>query len=62
MDFFDNEIICDLIDKSSYGILNLMDEPHMACDDALLVRMQQCCAGHPNFLSLDSKATHTGFQ
>ncbi|XP_037052046.1 unconventional myosin-Ib [Bradysia coprophila] len=62
VDFFDNEIICDLIDKSSYGILNLMDEPHMAYDDALLVRMQQCCAGHPNFLSLDTNAPYAGFQ
>lgn len=51
IDFFDNESICELIDKPSYGILSLINETHLNTDEALLQRIQQCCAGHPNFLT-----------
>lgn len=54
IDFFDNETICDLIDKDNYGILNLIDEPHIRNDDAILLRIHQCCAGHPNYVSQDA--------
>uniref|UniRef100_A0ABK9N723 Myosin motor domain-containing protein n=1 Tax=Glossina morsitans morsitans TaxID=37546 RepID=A0ABK9N723_GLOMM len=50
IDYFDNESICELIDKPSYGILSLINEPHLTTNDALLQRVQQCCAGHPNFM------------
>ncbi|XP_067617523.1 unconventional myosin-Ia isoform X2 [Eurosta solidaginis] len=50
VDFFDNESICELIDKPSYGILSIINEPHLNCNEALLQRIQQCCAGHPNFM------------
>uniref|UniRef100_A0A1A9X1C4 Myosin motor domain-containing protein n=1 Tax=Glossina brevipalpis TaxID=37001 RepID=A0A1A9X1C4_9MUSC len=50
IDYFDNESICQLIDKPSYGILSLINEPHLTTNDALVQRIQQCCAGHPNFM------------
>ncbi|KAL9894764.1 myosin 95E isoform 1-T1 [Glossina fuscipes fuscipes] len=50
IDYFDNESICELIDKPSYGILSLINEPHLTTNDTLLQRIQQCCAGHPNFM------------
>lgn len=36
IDYFDNESICELIDKPSYGILSLINEPHLNSNDALL--------------------------
>lgn len=62
VDFFDNEQTCELIDKPNYGILNLLDEPHITCNDALLLRLQQCCAGHPNFLCQDTVESPQCFQ
>ncbi|XP_075148090.1 myosin 95E [Haematobia irritans] len=50
IDYFDNESICELIDKPNYGILSLINEPHLTTNDALLTRIQQCCAGHPCFM------------
>ena len=50
IDFFDNESICELIDKSNYGIMSIINEPHLSTNEALLQRIQQCCAGHPNFM------------
>ncbi|KAI8119708.1 Unconventional myosin-Ib [Lucilia cuprina] len=50
IDYFDNESICELIDKPNYGILSLINEPHLTTNEALLLRIQQCCAGHPNFM------------
>lgn len=62
IDFFDNETICDLIDKNNYGILNLIDEPHIKNDDTLMSRIHQCCAGHPNFVSQDIAINQGTFQ
>lgn len=62
IDFFDNDIICDLIDKNSYGILNLLDEPHIKTDEAFMLRVQQCCAGHPNYLTEDNNVLRKSFQ
>ncbi|KQS52394.1 unconventional myosin-Ia isoform X2 [Drosophila erecta] len=56
IDYFDNESICELIDKPSYGILSLINEPHLNSNDALLLRVQQCCAGHPNFMTSGSNS------
>ncbi|XP_073815090.1 myosin 95E [Musca autumnalis] len=50
IDYFDNESICELIDKPNYGILSLINEPHLTTNEALLTRIQQCCAGHPCFM------------
>lgn len=62
IDFFDNETICDLIDKDNYGILHLIDEPQIRNDDAVMVRIQQCCAGHPNYVSQDTAISQGVFQ
>ncbi|XP_055322935.1 unconventional myosin-Ia [Sitodiplosis mosellana] len=62
IDFFDNYAICDLIDKHSYGILNLLDEPHIKSDEAYSLRVQQCCAGNPNFLPEDNNMMRKSFQ
>ncbi|XP_031619986.1 unconventional myosin-Ia isoform X2 [Contarinia nasturtii] len=62
IDFFDNYAICDLIDKTNYGILNLLDEPHIKSDEAFLLRVQQCCAGNPNFLPEDNNMLRKSFQ
>lgn len=62
IDFFNNEIICDLIDKNNYGILNLLDEPHIKTDEAFLLRAHQCCAGHPNYLTEDKRVIRKSFQ
>ncbi|XP_034485399.1 unconventional myosin-Ia isoform X2 [Drosophila innubila] len=56
IDYFDNESICELIDKPSYGILSLINEPHLSSNEALLLRVQQCCAGHPNFMTSGSNS------
>lgn len=50
IDYFDNASICELIDKPNYGILNLMNESCLNTNTLLLQRIQQCCAGHPNFI------------
>ncbi|XP_037911056.1 unconventional myosin-Ib isoform X2 [Hermetia illucens] len=62
IDFFDNASICELIDKSNYGILSLLNEPHVTTNEALLVRIQQCCAGHPNFISSSCMMTTMSFK
>lgn len=62
IDFFDNETICDLIDKTNYGILSLIDEPHIKTDDTLMMRIHQCCAGHPNYVSQEMAISHGTFQ
>ncbi|XP_068152516.1 unconventional myosin-Ia isoform X4 [Drosophila tropicalis] len=56
IDYFDNESICELIDKPSYGILSLINESHLSNNEALLLRIQQCCAGHPNFMTSGSNS------
>ncbi|EDV93038.1 GH19091 [Drosophila grimshawi] len=56
IDYFDNESICELIDKPSYGILSLINESHLSNNEALLLRVQQCCAGHPNFMTSGSNS------
>lgn len=50
IDYFNNETICELIDKPNYGILSLLDEPQVTCDDTFFTRVYQCCSGHPNFV------------
>lgn len=49
IDYFDNESICELIDRSNFGILKLLDEQQIISDEMFSSRLQQCCSGHPNF-------------
>lgn len=60
--YFDNEIICDLLDKSNHGILNLLDEPQTKNDENYLLRVRQCSAGHPNYLGEENSAYRQTFQ
>lgn len=53
VDFYDNNSICDLIDKSNYGILSILEEPQVTCNDSFLTRLYQCCSGNPNFSTED---------
>lgn len=55
IDYFDNETICELIDRSHFGILKLLDEQQILNEDMLATRLQQCCSGHPNFDALMSE-------
>ncbi|XP_058462725.1 unconventional myosin-Ia [Malaya genurostris] len=62
IDYFDNQAICELIDKPCYGILHLIDEPQIINDGILLTRMHQCCSGHTNFLARDPSLPTNCFQ
>ncbi|XP_055632539.1 unconventional myosin-Ib isoform X2 [Toxorhynchites rutilus septentrionalis] len=62
IDFFDNQGICELIDKPCYGILQLIDEPQIINDGILLTRLHQCCSGHTNFLARDPSLPSNSFQ
>lgn len=53
VDFYDNNSICELIDKSNYGILSILEEPQVVCNDSFLTRLYQCCSGNPNFSTED---------
>ena len=54
IDYFDNESICELIDRTNFGILKLLDETQITSEAMLASRLQQCCSGHPNFDALIS--------
>lgn len=45
--------ICQLLEHESHGILSLLDEPHVQCDQTYLTRVEQCCAGHSYCLAAD---------
>ncbi|XP_038106815.1 unconventional myosin-Ia isoform X2 [Culex quinquefasciatus] len=62
IDYFDNQPICELIDKPCYGILHLVDEPQIINDGILLTRLHQCCSGHTNFLARDPTLPSNCFQ
>ncbi|EAT34876.1 AAEL012922-PA [Aedes aegypti] len=62
IDFFDNQAICELIDKPCFGILHLLDEAQIINDGILLTRLHQCCAGHTNFLARDPTLPSNCFQ
>lgn len=62
IDFFDNQAICELIDKPCFGILHLLDEPQIMNDGILLTRLHQCCTGHTNFLARDPSLPSNCFQ
>lgn len=51
---FDNASTCELLDRPKFGLLALLDEPHVQqCPNgaaALAARLRQCCAGHPSFV------------
>ncbi|PSN37292.1 Unconventional myosin-Ib [Blattella germanica] len=50
IDFFNNSIICELIEKNNHGILSMLDEECLksgvVSDEVFLSKLAQCCAGN----------------
>ncbi|NWI99817.1 MYO1A protein, partial [Crypturellus undulatus] len=60
VEFFDNSIICDLIENGSRGILAMLDEeclrPGAVSPDTLLGKLDQVCGGHGRYESRDTQS------
>ncbi|XP_040609591.1 unconventional myosin-Ib isoform X1 [Mesocricetus auratus] len=61
IDYFNNAIICDLIENNTNGILAMLDEeclrPGTVTDDTFLEKLNQVCATHQHFESRMSKCS-----
>ncbi|XP_030064825.1 unconventional myosin-Ib isoform X2 [Microcaecilia unicolor] len=61
IDYFNNAIICDLIENNQNGILAMLDEeclrPGTVTDDTFLEKLNQVCATHQHFESRMSKCS-----
>ncbi|GFN87932.1 unconventional myosin-ib [Plakobranchus ocellatus] len=59
VDYFNNSVICDLIEKNNQGILALLDEeclrPGNTSDSTFLEKMDTRCASHPHYESRKCK-------
>ncbi|XP_038605208.1 unconventional myosin-Ib [Tachyglossus aculeatus] len=59
IDYFNNAVICDLIENNTNGLLAMLDEeclrPGTVTDDTFLDKLNQVCAFHPHFESRMSK-------
>ncbi|XP_017783623.1 PREDICTED: unconventional myosin-Ib isoform X2 [Nicrophorus vespilloides] len=62
IEFFNNFGICQLLEHENHGILSLLDEPHVHCDQTYLTRLEQCCAGHSHCLAGDPSLPPYSFQ
>ncbi|XP_074622793.1 unconventional myosin-Ib-like isoform X2 [Acropora palmata] len=55
IDYFNNAIICDLVEKTHVGIIALLDEeclrPGEVSDDTFLEKLNKHCTEHPHFES-----------
>uniref|UniRef100_A0A3Q2XBR0 Myosin IH n=1 Tax=Hippocampus comes TaxID=109280 RepID=A0A3Q2XBR0_HIPCM len=53
--YFNNKIICDLVEEKHRGIISLLDEeclrPGEATDFTLLEKMEEIIGGHPHFVT-----------
>ncbi|XP_076020339.1 unconventional myosin-Ih [Genypterus blacodes] len=53
--YFNNKIICDLVEEKHRGIISLLDEeclrPGEATDLTLLEKMEEAIGGHPHFVT-----------
>ncbi|KAK1883241.1 Unconventional myosin-Ic [Dissostichus eleginoides] len=53
--YFDNKIICDLIEEKHKGIISILDEeclrPGETCDVSFLEKMEDTLGGHPHFVT-----------
>lgn len=60
--YFDNKIICDLVEEKHKGIISLLDEeclrPGDATDLTLLAKLNKQLAGHKHFCSYDTVGNH----
>ncbi|KAM4626521.1 unconventional myosin-Ib isoform 3-T3 [Discoglossus pictus] len=61
IEYFNNAIICDLIENNQNGILAMLDEeclrPGTVTDDTFLQKLNQICATHQHFESRMSKCS-----
>uniref|UniRef100_A0A8C0XDJ8 Unconventional myosin-Ib n=2 Tax=Castor canadensis TaxID=51338 RepID=A0A8C0XDJ8_CASCN len=61
IDYFNNAIICDLIENNTNGILAMLDEeclrPGTVTDETFLEKLNQICATHQHFESRMSKCS-----
>ncbi|KAJ6665212.1 hypothetical protein lerEdw1_004261, partial [Lerista edwardsae] len=61
IEYFNNAIICDLIENNQNGILAMLDEeclrPGAVTDDTFLEKLNQVCATHQHFESRMSKCS-----
>ncbi|XP_075464468.1 unconventional myosin-Ib isoform X4 [Ascaphus truei] len=61
IEYFNNAIICDLIENNQNGILAMLDEeclrPGTVTDDTFLEKLNQICATHQHFESRMSKCS-----
>uniref|UniRef100_A0AAQ4RRK7 Myosin Ic, paralog b n=1 Tax=Gasterosteus aculeatus aculeatus TaxID=481459 RepID=A0AAQ4RRK7_GASAC len=53
--YFDNKIICDLIEEKHKGIISTLDEeclrPGETCDASFLEKLEDTLGGHPHFVT-----------
>uniref|UniRef100_A0A671Y226 Myosin Ic, paralog a n=1 Tax=Sparus aurata TaxID=8175 RepID=A0A671Y226_SPAAU len=53
--YFDNKIICDLIEEKHKGIISILDEeclrPGETCDVSFLEKLEDALGGHPHFVT-----------
>ncbi|KAM9384865.1 unconventional myosin-Ic-like [Pholidichthys leucotaenia] len=53
--YFDNKIICDLIEAKHKGIISILDEeclrPGETCDVSFLEKLEDTVGGHPHFVT-----------
>uniref|UniRef100_A0A8D0AND5 Myosin Ic, paralog a n=1 Tax=Sander lucioperca TaxID=283035 RepID=A0A8D0AND5_SANLU len=53
--YFDNKIICDLIEEKHKGIISILDEeclrPGETCDVSFLEKLEDTLGGHPHFVT-----------
>uniref|UniRef100_A0A3Q0SBG7 Myosin Ic, paralog a n=1 Tax=Amphilophus citrinellus TaxID=61819 RepID=A0A3Q0SBG7_AMPCI len=53
--YFDNKIICDLIEEKHKGIISILDEeclrPGETCDVSFLEKLEGTVGGHPHFVT-----------
>ncbi|XP_043931136.1 unconventional myosin-Ib isoform X2 [Protopterus annectens] len=61
IEYFNNAVICDLIENNTYGILAMLDEeclrPGTVTDETFLEKLNQVCATHQHFESRMSKSS-----
>jgi myosin-1 len=62
IEYFNNIVICQLLEHESHGILTLLEESHVQSDSAYITRVEQCCAGHSYCLAADATLPPYCFQ
>ncbi|KAF7273349.1 hypothetical protein GWI33_013937 [Rhynchophorus ferrugineus] len=61
IEFFNNIVICQLLENENHGVLSLLEEPHIHTDGDYLTRLEQCCSGHMHCL-IDEVNSPNSFQ